>query len=273
MLKRDYIEYGLTEHCNLKCDGCTVFAPFLKPFFAELENYKRDVLEMAKAIHVKRFRLLGGEPMLHKQVIDFIQVAKDAGIARKGSPGRNMGVGVCSNGGLAHLMDEAFFKAIDFIDISVYPASKIDYIELKNLLNDKQQKYGFNIRFLGHKDEFQIVNLDTEIEDADKIQKIYDTCAMAHAWSCHHFYDGYYYKCAKPVYQNKYFDRRGIKTSIDYRKVDGIPIHEPDFEGRVKAYIDSKEPLASCKLCLGTSGPHFKGKQLSKEEIKAQIID
>lgn len=271
MLKRDYIEYGVTEHCNLKCDGCTVFAPFLKPFFADLENYRRDVLAMAKSIHVKRFRLLGGEPTLHKQIIDFINIAKDSGIARKRLPGQNVGVGICSNGGLAHTLDDEFFKVIDFLDISVYPASHIDYIELGNLLKDKQQKFGFNLRIMGHKNEFQIVNLDKEISDPAKVQKIYDTCAIAHSWSCHHFFDGYYYKCAKPIYQNKYFERRGIKTDIDYRKVDGISIHEPDFEKRVKAYIDDKKPLEACKLCLGTNGPKFVGKQLTKDEINGQL--
>lgn len=271
MLKRDYIEFGMTEHCNLKCNGCTVFAPFLKPYFAEFESFKRDVAEMAKAIHVKRFRLLGGEPTMHRQIIDFIDFTKSTGIARERKPGHYIGVGVCSNGGLMHTMDEAFFKAVDFIDISVYPASNINYIDLGNLLKDKQQKYGFNLRLLGHKNEFQVVNLDKEIEDKEKVQKIYDTCAMAHSWSCHHFFDGYYYKCAKPVYQNKYFERRGIKTDIDYRKVDGVAIHEPDFENRVNAYINDKKPLESCKLCLGTSGPKFKGTQLTKDEINDQL--
>lgn len=262
-LARPYIEYGLTEHCNLKCHHCTVYAPYLKPSFAEIESYRKDVIELAKHIRVNRFRLLGGEPLMHKHVIEFLQIAKDSGIGKS--------VGVCTNGELAPKMSEEFWQTIQFIDISVYPTSRIDYIEVLNLIKDKQQKYGFTMRTLRHKDTFQIVNVDEEITDTVRIQKIFDTCDMAHSWSCHHIFEGRYYLCAKPCYQNKYFDRVGIKTDINYREADGLTIHEPNFRQRLEARLKDNTPLKACAFCLGSSGPKFKGKQLTKEEIDAHL--
>lgn len=263
MLTRDYLEYGVVEHCNLKCDGCTVFAPHLEPFFTELSSFERDVKELAKSIYVKRFRLLGGEPMLHKQILDFVKVVKASGLAKR--------VGICSNGELAEKMSDEFYKTIDFLDISVYPTSRIDYIELKNFLEEKKKQFGLVYKMMEHKKDFRITNVDQEITDKNKVQDIYNRCEIAHSWSCHHFYDGYYYKCAKPIYQNKYFDRVGIKTDIDYRQVDGIAIHEPNFAERLQSYVNGKTPLRACSFCYGTIGEKYPNRQLTQQEIQNKL--
>jgi hypothetical protein len=39
----------------------------------------------------------------------------------------------------------------------------------------------------------------------------------------------------------------------------------------VLEYLNSTEPLASCRYCLGVSGPLRENIQLTKEEVKAFI--
>jgi len=71
-------EVHLTEHCNLNCKGCSHFSPLAEKEFMDVEVFERDMARMAKLFdnnEIQRIRLLGGEPLLHPQVNEFIEIA------------------------------------------------------------------------------------------------------------------------------------------------------------------------------------------------------
>ena len=70
------LEYHLADHCNLNCAGCTHFSPIAKPHFASLERFEENLKKLKEwNFEIGQFNLLGGEPLLHSQVRDFIEVA------------------------------------------------------------------------------------------------------------------------------------------------------------------------------------------------------
>ena len=70
------LEYHLVDHCNLNCAGCTHFSPIAKPRFASLEKFEENLKKVVEwNFEIGQFNLLGGEPLLHPQVKDFILVA------------------------------------------------------------------------------------------------------------------------------------------------------------------------------------------------------
>lgn len=70
------LEYHLADHCNLNCAGCTHFSPIAKPHFASLERFEENLKKLKEwNFEIGQFNLLGGEPLLHSQVREFIEVA------------------------------------------------------------------------------------------------------------------------------------------------------------------------------------------------------
>jgi len=68
----------LTDHCNLNCKGCDNFSPLSPKVFADLATFERDCTRMAELAlnKLKEIQLLGGEPLLHSQIIDFMRIAR-----------------------------------------------------------------------------------------------------------------------------------------------------------------------------------------------------
>jgi organic radical activating enzyme len=71
------LEYHLTNHCNLNCKGCAHFAPLADPWFADLDSFKKDLTRLTSKVVIDGLILFGGEPLLHPQINDFVQVARE----------------------------------------------------------------------------------------------------------------------------------------------------------------------------------------------------
>ena len=73
-----YFEVNLIDVCNLNCKGCTHFANL----FAHdrdvypIENFRRDIKKISELADVLTFRLLGGEPLLIKNIDEYISVSR-----------------------------------------------------------------------------------------------------------------------------------------------------------------------------------------------------
>jgi organic radical activating enzyme len=258
-IRRPYIEYSVSDSCTLKCDNCTHFSPYFKTYFPTVESYEKDITALANVIRVRKLRLLGGEPFLNKNILDFIEIGKRSGISNQ--------VGVCTNGTLYKKISDDIFKKLDYLDVDLYPNTGLDNFDAATLFTEKSKEFKFKLRLI-HKDSFLKINIDKKLPDG-KTQKIWDECNIAHTWQCIIFREGYVYRCAKPIHQNKYFDHIGVKTDIDYTKVDGCPIEQDNLRSRLEEYLTRKEPLESCKFCLGTSGPREPHRQLNRDEINA----
>lgn len=74
------IEISLVDHCNLNCQCCDHFSPIAPPYYLELESFKKDIDRLAELTEhdIGRITLLGGEPLLHRQLLDFIRVTREA---------------------------------------------------------------------------------------------------------------------------------------------------------------------------------------------------
>src|SRR6478736_2087477 len=80
-LTRLSVEYNLTEHCNLSCYACDHASPLMREKFASVDEFKRDFEALAQVFHSKQFRIVGGEPLLHPKLTEFLSVARRIGIA------------------------------------------------------------------------------------------------------------------------------------------------------------------------------------------------
>ena len=70
-------EIHLTEHCNLNCKGCSHFSPLAPKEYMDIHSYENDMKRMSELFdeEILTIRLLGGEPLMHPQVNEFIKTA------------------------------------------------------------------------------------------------------------------------------------------------------------------------------------------------------
>ncbi len=74
-----YIEYHVTDHCNLNCKGCVHFAPLVQgEKYADYETLKRDLLQLKKLVpYIDKIHILGGEPFLNKELGRYIELTRE----------------------------------------------------------------------------------------------------------------------------------------------------------------------------------------------------
>ena len=75
------IEVHLTHHCNLNCASCTHYAPlYTDEYFKPLDEYMKEIAQLAALYQrsLYQIRLLGGEPLLHPDIMSFCAATRYA---------------------------------------------------------------------------------------------------------------------------------------------------------------------------------------------------
>lgn len=251
------VEYNLTEHCNLRCYHCDHASPLMDKTFASLEDYERDIRAASQAIHVEEFRLVGGEPLLHPQLLDFMRIASETGIGDS--------IKIYTNGMLLHTMPDEFWDLTDILWISTYPG-------IRRRMSDediaaKCDKHNVLLDLRPVITEFNRSVINNPIEDEGLVRRIFRECKMANEYSCFAIYDGMFFRCSVAPFMQQRLRFSGI--DFPSNEVDGIPIHgNPHLAEEIDARVKSKEPLKACSHCLGSSGPMIAHRQVNKQGCK-----
>jgi organic radical activating enzyme len=123
----DFININVVEHCNNSCKYCNNSSPYFKEeieYDGKIYNKYLKILK-DKNINFKYIHLVGGEPFLHSNLLNFIlDIKKDLDIKIK----------LWTNGILLKNKEfnyyEYIYNNIDILAISIYPNI------FKDLLND-----------------------------------------------------------------------------------------------------------------------------------------
>ena len=237
MIFRKYIEFDVVSHCNLKCTGCSHNSENNAPYYASLEVFERDLEILSKVMHVEEFRLLGGEPLIHKDLDKFVNIIRKLNFADK--------VTICTNGALISEKKIEVLKLFDRIDITAYLNTGIDYREKVKYLQENipHSEYKLRIEYKTH-----FTEMFTQ-KPTDK-DKNYSECKIVNEWECHTFKDGRYFKCYSPIAIKE-------KYGLDFIEDDSVSLFSDNLEENLNSFIKSKTALKSCENCLGTSGKRY----------------
>jgi sulfatase maturation enzyme AslB (radical SAM superfamily) len=77
MIEIPHLEWHITHNCNLSCQGCAHFTNHGHDWFADIETLKTWYSYWNKRISPHTIAILGGEPLLHKNVIDIIYLTRE----------------------------------------------------------------------------------------------------------------------------------------------------------------------------------------------------
>ena len=256
-IRRRTVEYSLTEHCNLSCYNCDHASPLLSPKFASLAEFERDIRALASVMSLRELTLIGGEPLLHPELLDFIRIGRDSGVAEK--------IVVFTNGVLLHTMPDEFWELTDILRITRYPGVKQGLS--REDIDAKCARFGVECDMNLFVAEFGRTLLNTPIRDPALVQGVFRECKMAHEWQCLALHEGRFFRCSVAPFMDKRLKRLGIE--FDSHSTDGVKVAgNPRLYDEIHAALSQTTPLKACTYCLGKSGPMAPHRQMNRKASK-----
>jgi Radical SAM superfamily len=241
-------EVDIVEHCNLACRSCSHLSPVLPRREASAEEVHRDLSRLWRHYEAGWVALLGGEPLLHRDLIEVIRAAKDATSAR---------VSVVTNGLLLPRMPAAFWEAVDGVQVCLYPGKELAPAEVRDCRRRAREHAVPMV--VTRVDRFRESYSETGTGDAALVERIYAACTLRHG---HTIAAGHFYKCPPGYFLPKVL--AGLEPGGGVRLDDG-----GDLGDRLRAHLGDPEPLAACGNCLGVSGRVFRQAQAPRAEFRA----
>lgn len=256
-------EISLAEHCNLNCYGCDHFAPLAEPEFADLAETERDLTRLGELLghRMKEFYLAGGEPLLHPEIIKFMEVA------RRAFP--NSKVGIVTNGILLPEQPEEFWLACRKYNIAVQPTRypiDVDY----DAVGEHARQYGIDYICWGTPGQAQKSStyFPLNLEGFHRGSWNFTACLPAgHNLTLEH---GRLYTCpaaCKIRHFNQYFGK-----NLTMSPKDSLDIYAVKSEEEIDAYL--MHPIPFCQYCshyyveLGMPWQRAMPWRVSKRDIK-----
>jgi MoaA/NifB/PqqE/SkfB family radical SAM enzyme len=248
-------EVHLAEHCNLNCANCNHFSSLAGKQFLHVETYKRDCERLAKITsgRLESISLMGGEPLLHRDIIEIVRISRE-----------NFNAGtyieIRTNGILLNKQKNEFWEACHengiTINISKYPI-KLETGEIEK----KSADYGVPVLYTMNVERESIWRSEPlDLEGGQNYKKSFSHCYKAN--SCIQLKDGKLYPCQYAAYINhfnKYFGRNLLVSDKDY-----ISIYDTDDIKEILRFLAN--PVPFCRYCKPRQKTGKWG--VSKKELK-----
>lgn len=230
-----YFEFHLCDHCNLKCKGCDHLSNVCEETFADKQKYICD-LEQIKKLYwgVQAIKLLGGEPLLNKEIADYMYET------RSRFPETFMYI--ATNGLLIPQMQENFFEAArkthTFIMLSSYKPT----LKMKNQIEEILCRE--NIAFFYTPEVTQFQKKRYSFSKCIDRKIAHKRCRADMPEPCVTLRDGKLYQCGLPYAEimNKKFG-----TQFKLEEGDWVDLYEETsgWKANKKLY----EPIPFCEYC------------------------
>lgn len=252
----------IVDHCNLNCKGCDHFCPISEKNFLSLQDYQKDLEQLSRLCNngslIKMVGLEGGEPLLHPNVIDFMQ------ITRQYCPKAE--INLLTNAILLPDIEKDFYIACNKYNITLlitkYPL-KIDFNKIENLAS----KYNVKLVYFNNFDKIEKTSWKIPFDTAGRqdVQENFLTCFKAN--NCITLKEGKLYTCPTRAYAYKF--NRYFNQNLPLNECDYLSIYEVKSFNEIIEFL--AKPIPFCKYC-NIKGRIDLGKfEISKKEISEWI--
>lgn len=226
-----YLNANLVDGCNLNCKGCTHFAAFFrKDEIYPLDTFRRDIRRLSQMCDVVSFRLLGGEPLLLKNLDEYVK------ITRQYFPKSNLGI--VTNGLLLPSISQKLLDTLrenDFVVyVSIYPPTEKILNEIQALLN--KNKIIFSL--IGPIKNFGVFLTFHDENNPEQARKF---CAGND--SCRFLRDGKIYKCPPDALKFRFAEKFGIEG---FPAATGVDLYAANFSSLLQMLDGDIEMCSWC---------------------------
>ena len=231
-------EIHLAEHCNLNCAGCDNLSPLAEPEFVSVEEFMKDFKRMAELFNheCSRIHLLGGEPLLHPELLNLIEIARDnftQGI-----------INLYTNGILLPQQDDKFWQTCKKSNITLIITKYPINIDREKIMKNAE-KFDIQVKWVGFEGlkgkQFAMrpLNLSGSGDMKNNFAMCYRACvciALSH---------GKLFPCSLAPnirHFNKYF-----KQNIPITEDDYIDIYQAKSGQEILKRLT--QPIPLCRYC------------------------
>lgn len=231
-------EVSLAEHCNLNCVGCAHFSPLAEPEFADYEETARDFARLSSLFHghAKEIRLMGGEPLLHPELVRFLKMARES------FP--DAAIQIVTNGLLLLKQTEEFWLVCKENGIEICPTKYpvfLDFEEMERRAADHGVRYHYYSNTGTVHKTMRLFRMDVKgLQDS---RKSFLLCDQAN--ECPNLCRGKLYTCSavpEARHFNKYFGE-SLKESSE----DSIDIYQAGSAREILEFL--AKPIPFCRYC------------------------
>ena len=208
-------------------------------------------MKISQYLHSEFVRLLGGEPLLHSNLLEVLKAIKRTNISDK--------ICLVTNGLLLDNISDEMLKYIDKIETSMYPLNKNLLQKIKNNALRLSEK-GVKVRILEYSDFRESIS-QYSTDNQELKQLIYETCQVAHNWRCITVDNDRLYRCPQSmIYSEKNND---FSDSICISKLSNI------YD--LLAFLENNYYLNSCSCCFGSVGKKINHQQIKRYEWTSML--
>lgn len=251
-----HIEVNINKDCNLNCKGCDHFAPVAEPDTLELESFERDMKRLSEVMagHIHRIILLGGEPLMNAQLLDYVRIARQCMSETE--------VFIATNGTLLGRVGDDFWTVLKEtrtgLMVTKYPV-KVDYEALK----EKAEEQGVIWEYIGSSESGRTLwHFPLDLSGSQDAMESFIHCANAN--SCHTLERGKLYTCSIAPNIKAFNDYFG--KNVPLTEKDGIDIHKAENAEEILKFL--ARPINFCKFCNVKGRTYDHGWEVSKKDIR-----
>jgi MoaA/NifB/PqqE/SkfB family radical SAM enzyme len=251
------IEFHLAEHCNLNCAGCDHFSPLAHEEYADAAVVEKDIARLSALSHgeIAEIRLIGGEPLLNKNVAAFFP------IVRKYFP--NSTILLFNNGTLLTRQPEAFWEACRDNNIVLYSTHypiKID----TDAINAKCKQYGVTFTYTSGIRDNEMYRCILSLDGKGNVKENWKWC-IHNDWTF--LRNGRIYPC--PFYANIRHFNRYFNKDLPLTEKDSIDIYKAKNMKEILRFL--AKPIPACRYCDMSAYTYDHTWEVTKKEISEWI--
>ena len=229
-----YLEIHLADHCNLNCAYCEHYSSLVnEPQFHDMAEIEHGLILLKKYIDdIGMIRLLGGEPLLNKEVGEIVRMVRNMYPHSR--------LKVVTNGVLLFDMPDKFFDTLrdtdTGIDLSLYPELHKSYEEVMVFFKHKGiERRSMCSQVVSFFNKKQILNPHNNQEWT------FRHCYQA---TCHNLYKDKLGACFLP-FVTKYFNKK-FNTNIP--EDESLDLNNKDLTTeKIRRFL--LMPMERCKWC------------------------
>ncbi len=258
------LEFHVCDVCNLNCKGCSHFAPIFTGGFVLPQNFRKQIERAAEKFHISCLRLMGGEPFLHKQLGEFVKIARNL------LPDTRLEI--VTNGLLLMGIKGKIWDVIKenkaTLCISLYPPVFRIKDKLKDYLEGKEVSYRF-VRGLEQKNQEGIIE---EFHKGFTNKRTHNATVSGKNCMgsiCRYLRDGKISRCALPLlspYINMYYGEKYILEDVDYISLEDNSLSPWDMVRRLH------EATPFCGYCVEGRTQRFSWQAGAEPALSDNIV-
>ena len=231
------VQIDITKHCNLKCKGCDHFAPVAEEEYLSPDEFGKDMRRLSEVFHCKAewIVLMGGEPLLHPQIAEFLRPARENFPDAK--------IQIFTNGMLLKKMKDDFWRACAEYRIGICPTRypiPLDYDDLEKFVKDKGVAY----EYVGSSESGRMLWKEPlDLSGSQDMEESFYACRIAN--DCLTLEHGRLYTCS--IAPNIAAFNKAFGKNVPLTEKDGIDIYQAKSAEEILAAM--AKPIPFCKYC------------------------